>query len=120
MLITAAALILLSGCGGRESSVTVQPCEISMEILTLYHNPDIEQVQEAVSNYAMEKIGCRVRLEEVLLNQHRAVLSRMNEENNIDIIVSGVTVIPEELKKQGLLMGIGELLEEYGQGILGK
>lgn len=119
-LLSILCVCLLSACGTHVESTEIsaeEPYEITMELLVLAHNEDLQTVQEAVSAYTLKKINCTVKLKEVLFSEHENVLNRLSDNQAIDIIQCGYTTNPFDLYQQGVLLGIGYLLKTKGQDI---
>ncbi len=108
----------MSGCKSEENKQELP--EITMEILVLSPNRDTDIIEQAVNEYIEKKINCRVKLKEVTIDEHENKLYQMNKNDYMDIIYCGYTTSPFELQNRGILMGLQDLLKNYGKDLYKK
>lgn len=110
-----------TGSSAAEGS-TEEPYEIVVELIgSGIAQPDTAIVEEAINELTVPAINCTVKFREISIADHATQLGLLGSDGDrMDIIFSGYTTTVSNLHANGLLVGLGDMLEEYGADILEK
>lgn len=141
LLMLAMLATLLAGCGGetkdtnsntgadaqgeadtQQSGEDEEPYEIVIELMVpATAQPDTAMVEEAINAITVPAINCTVKFREITIADHATQLSLLGTDGDkMDIVFVGYTTSMNDLVSNGLLVGLGDLLEEYASEMLEK
>ena len=94
-----------------------EPYEVSIQFVGLFEeNRNIANVEAALNEITLEKIGCTVDIVPVFIGNLPSTTSLgVAGDEKLDIVVAGLTSPLDTMVKDELLLPLDELLAEYGQ-----
>lgn len=98
------------------------PYEIVMEMLSPgMPQEDTAMIEEAINEITLPAINATVKFREISIADHATQVGLIGTDNDrLDIIFVGYTTNMANLKNQGILLGLGDLLEQYAPEMLEK
>lgn len=130
------AASMLAGCGGTgktgsggssdgkgtASNDSEEPYEVVIEMIgSGVSQPDVAEVEAAINEITVPAINCTVKFREIAIADHATQLSLLGNDNDkIDIVFVGYTTSMQDLVSNGLLVGLGDLLNQYAPEMLEK
>ncbi len=131
LLLCVALAAGLAACGGTSadsssSGTTADkdeaPYEIVVEIMgSGVPQPDIEMVEAEINKITLPAINCTVKFRDIPIADHATQMSLLaTGGDQLDIIYVGYTTNVANLKANGLLVPLGDLLKEYAPELLEK
>lgn len=127
---------MLAGCGGDNKSNTggnsdgnntasgdsEEPYEVVIEMLgSGVAQAGTAEVEAAINELTVPAINCTVKFREIPIADHATQLGLLGTDSDkIDIVFVGYTTSMQTLVANGLLVDIGDLLNQYGQEMLDK
>ena len=111
-----AMLLALPACGSSPAPASTGPVTIKFEMFSFGETPDEAMVEEALNNITRDKIGVEVDIEFYnLANYEEQIGLKMAGNEAMDLVaILGDT---GAMARQGELMPIDSLLDQYGQSI---
>ena len=109
-------LLALPACGSSPAVASTGPVTIKFERFSFGETPDEAMVEEALNNITRDKIGVEVDIEFYnLANYEEQIGLKMAGNEAMDLVaILGDT---GAMARQGELMPIDSLLDQYGQNI---
>lgn len=97
-----------------------EPYEVSIQFVGLFEeNRNIANVEAALNEITLEKIGCTVDIVPVFIGNLPSTTSLgVAGDEKLDIVVAGLTSPMDSMVKDELLLPLDDLLAEYGQDVL--
>lgn len=144
LLALAIAVGTLAGCGGdtantssdtggsggtdsasadnQAAATDEEPYEIVVEMIgSGVSQPDVEMVEAAINEITVPAINCTVKFREITIADHATQLGLLGTDGDrLDIVFVGYTTSMQNLVSNGLLVGLGDLLEQYAPEMLEK
>lgn len=145
LLIVAMAATLMIGCGGDDSQSVdnesagnseenssnegdnqaasdEEPYEIVVELIgSGVAQPDTALVEEEINKITLPAINCTVKFREITIADHATQLSLLGTDGDkLDIVFVGYTTSMNDLVANGLLVGLGDLLDKNAPEMLEK
>ena len=92
-----------------------EPYEIVMELIgSGIPQTDVDEVLAAINEITVPAINCTVKFREIPIADHATQINLLGTDGErLDIIFVGYTTSMQNLVANGLLVGLGDLLEEY-------
>lgn len=111
--------------GGNESvegGSDEAPYEIVVELIgSGVAQPDTAKVEEEINKITLPAINCTVKFREITIADHATQLSLLGTDGDrMDIVFVGYTTSMNDLVSNGLLVGLGDLLEQNAPEMLEK
>ena len=83
--------------------------------------PDTAKVEEEINKITLPAINCTVKFREITIADHATQMSLLGTDGDrMDIIFVGYTTSMNDLVSNGLLVGLGDLLEQNAPEMLEK
>ena len=133
---------MIAGCGGNTSDTGKQPAddqgaadntntaaneneepyEVVIEMLGAgVAQAGTAEVEAAINELTVPAINCTVKFREIPIADHATQLGLLGTDSDkMDIVFVGYTTSMQTLVSNGLLVDIGDLLNQYGQDMLDK
>ena len=101
-------------------ALAAEPYEVSIQFVGLFEeNRNIANVEAALNEITLEKIGCKVKIVPVFIGNLPSTTSLgVAGDEKLDIVVAGLTSPMDTMVKDELLLPLDDLLAEYGQDVL--
>lgn len=108
--------------GSQAADADEEPYELVVELIgSGVSQPDVEMVQDAINEITVPAINCTVKFREITIADHATQIGLLGSDGDkMDIIFVGYTTSMQDLVSNGLLVGLGDLLEEYAPEMLEK
>ena len=108
--------------GSQAADADEEPYELVVELIgSGVSQPDVEMVQDAINEITVPAINCTVKFREITIADHATQIGLLGSDGDrMDIIFVGYTTSMSDLVANGLLVGLGDLLEEYAPEMLEK
>lgn len=109
--------------GGQASGDSGEaPYEIVVEMIgSGVAQPDTARVEEEINKITLPAINCTVKFREITIADHATQISLLGTDGDrMDIIFVGYTTSMNDLVSNGLLVGLGDLLEQNAPEMLEK
>lgn len=110
------------GSGSQAGAADGEPYEIVVELIgSGVSQPDVQMVEEAINEITVPAINCTVKFREITIADHATQLGLLGTDGDrLDIVFVGYTTSMQDLVSNGLLVGLGDYLEEYAPEMLEK
>lgn len=122
----------LAACGGSGSTASTgstgskanddEPYEVVIEIMGMgLPQTDVAMVEEEINKITLPAINCTVKFRDIAIADHATQMSLLaTGGDQLDIIYVGYTTNVANLKANGLLVPLGDLLKQYAPELLEK
>lgn len=120
LLVASMATSLLIGCGGKKTYDDSEPYEVVVELIGMGEaQADTAKIEEAINKISLEKINCTIKFREIAIADHAQQLNLLGTDGDrLDIVFVGYTTSMQDLVSNGLLVDIGQYLDEYAPDIV--
>ncbi len=111
-----------SSAGNSGQGSDEEPYEIVVETMgSGLPMADVEEVEAAINELTLPAINCTVKFRDISIGDHATQMGLLGSDGErLDIIYVGYTTSMANLQANGLLLGLGDLLEENAPELLEK